>query len=299
MTDDDETAFPTDYEYALARSCGQCKAAPGTVCDAPRKDTSLRQLDDLLQQRGADPAEHDPTHRIHISRLDAGIRHRTRDIAQAPDREDRIAGRSYGTLGQLPTPRKRRAIPPDADLFTRAAAVLGGTASAVKWPYGLSNPQRRRASTPAAYEELQRKRRTAQETITAWAETYGLRLSSSDCCPRWLQRSVSRRCTDGQCRYDAPAADAGWLDHSTFWLLDGAPAVLASAPYAPGPEDNDRLRWWAKEDPRLRTARGEGWYGYGTTQILMWRSDILDFVVPAVSAPAHAGNAEQVAVRPA
>ncbi|WP_031080801.1 hypothetical protein [Streptomyces sp. NRRL S-118] len=58
-------------------------------------------------------------------------------------------------------------------------------------------------------------------------------------------------------------------------------AVITSAPYHVLDTDEDRLSWWRQHDQRLRVARGEGWYGYGTTQIVMWRADILADVDPA------------------
>ncbi|MDH2392969.1 hypothetical protein QCN29_30170 [Streptomyces sp. HNM0663] len=86
----------------------------------------------------------------------------------------------------------------------------------------------------------------------------------------------------GNCsRYDAPTADAPWLDHTVAWLRDGGPAALTSAPYGLSPMDVARLEWWPQQDPRLHVARGTGWYGFTTTQVVVWRYDILGDVEPA------------------
>ncbi|MGO4427180.1 hypothetical protein AB4Z54_52875 [Streptomyces sp. MCAF7] len=57
--------------------------------------------------------------------------------------------------------------------------------------------------------------------------------------------------------------------------------MITSAPYSVSAEAEARLAWWVQEDPRLRVARRTGWYGLGTTQIVMWRSDLVASVDPA------------------
>ncbi|MFB6665917.1 zinc finger domain-containing protein [Streptomyces parvus] len=105
MTDDE--AFPTYYEYALAHRCSTCGAEPGTVCDAPAKNQALQKLDDAQVRAGNNPRDHDPLHRLHTTRQDAGSRHRARDIGKAPWPEDRVPGQRYDTLGQV---RKSRTV---------------------------------------------------------------------------------------------------------------------------------------------------------------------------------------------
>lgn len=105
MTDDD--GFPTYYEYALARRCSTCGAEPGTVCDAPAKNQALQKLDDVRALTGNEPIDHNPLHRLHTTRQDAGGRHRSRDIGKAPWPEDRVPGQRYDTLGQA---RKSRTV---------------------------------------------------------------------------------------------------------------------------------------------------------------------------------------------
>jgi hypothetical protein len=104
------------------------------------------------------------------------------------------------------------------------------------------------------------------------------------CCPWWLTRKVSRRCEFAKCtQYGAGGDDRSWLDHTICWLKDGRPAVITSAPYNFGQEDRARIDQWLTEDTRLRVAYGAGWYGYTTTQIVMWRADRLEDVAPAAA----------------
>ncbi|MER7111138.1 hypothetical protein [Streptomyces sp. NPDC000229] len=169
-------------------------------------------------------------------------------------------------------------------LRKRPAAIFGASPmDGIAWPCGLGTPRRRTYSNQTVpYEDMRDDRKRAQETITAWAERYGLRRSTKGCCPQWLQRRVSRRCSSGTCvRYDPPRHDASWLDHMVAWLHGGKPAVLTSAPYGVSQESHARLSWWTEADSRLRVSRGVGWYGFRTTQIVMWRSDILGVVEPA------------------
>ncbi|OQD51852.1 hypothetical protein BM536_037700 [Streptomyces phaeoluteigriseus] len=63
------------------------------------------------------------------------------------------------------------------------------------------------------------------------------------------------------------------MDHTITWLKDGRPAVITTAPYEIYEEDEARLQYWQQHDPRLQVARGHGWYGYDTTQIVLWRTD--------------------------
>ncbi|AJF70424.1 hypothetical protein [Streptomyces vietnamensis] len=280
--------FAPLHDYVLAHPCPTCKAVAGTPCDAPRKQAALQRKDKTVRLLGHEPKSHDPLHLLHTRRQDVGARHRDRDIGNAPE-EDRVAGRSYSTLGQGPNPggsRKKQVGWKGMELSTRAAAVLGGSPGAVKWPYGLTPAARSSYKSQDAYEAAVQGRLEAQELLVAWAEEHGLRQSSTGCCPRWLQRSSSRQCRDGACtRQDPPALDAYWLDHTVGWLLGGRPAVLTSAPYHFEHQDQERLRWWTTQDPLLRSARGTGWYGFDTTQIVVWRADLLETVTPLGPVP--------------
>lgn len=175
------------------------------------------------------------------------------------------------------------------DLYDRAAAVLGTEEGAIRWPYGMSpvHPAEKRKN-PEQYEQLQAEKRAKQEAMVSWAERYGLKYSTAGCCPFWLQGKVSRRCRPyganaNRCTRYGSQLDKDWLDHVVGWLKDGRPAVLTSAPYcfehiADAPE---RLAYWQEEDPRLKAATGPGWYGFDTTQVLLWRTDRIATVEPA------------------
>ncbi|MFG2987017.1 hypothetical protein ACGFYQ_38200 [Streptomyces sp. NPDC048258] len=176
------------------------------------------------------------------------------------------------------------------DSFDRAAAVLGRHSDGIRWPYGLETPgymERRR--DPEGFERRVAETRARQEGMVAWAERYGLRLSPAGCCPLWLVREASQRCRprmghgDPCKRYGSSGSDRGWMDHSVTWLKDSRPAAITSAPYNICPQDEERLAHWQRTDPRLRVARGTGWYGYDTTQIILWRSDRIDAMAPAAT----------------
>ncbi|WP_331725881.1 hypothetical protein [Streptomyces sp. NBC_00470] len=183
-----------------------------------------------------------------------------------------------------------------SDFYDRAAAVLGEGECGIRWPYGLEPPppSLRRADR-AAYDAQAAKARDRQETMLAWAECYGLRLSPAGCCPLWLRRGASQRCRpsyrlgDPCTRYGTPHPDSGWMDHQTAWLKDSRPAAVTAAPYGIGEQDEQRLEYWEQLDERLRVARGTGWYGLGTEQILMWRRDRVAEMRPAGHQPGRLG----------
>ncbi|MBC2868549.1 hypothetical protein [Streptomyces mexicanus] len=175
------------------------------------------------------------------------------------------------------------------DLHDRAAAVLGTEEGRVRWPYGMSpiHPSEKRKD-PERYEQRRAQRLAGQEAMVSWAEHYGLKYSEAGCCPFWLQGKTSRRCRPygphaNRCTRYGTHVDQDWLDHAVGWLKGGRPAVLTSAPYGLEyiTEAPERLAYWQQEDPRLQVVQGTGWYGHGTTQIVMWRTDILDEVAPA------------------
>lgn len=149
------------------------------------------------------------------------------------------------------------------------------------WPYGMSAPGRDlRKRNPEQYEFHIRRVELGQRLIVEWAESYGLRTSDRGCCPRWLQGKVSRQCYP-ESRCTRSGVDSRWLDHPIYWLRDGRPAAITSAPYHISDDDEARLGWWLLEDPRLELGKGTGWYGMGTTQILLWRSDRIEHMEPA------------------
>lgn len=167
----------------------------------------------------------------------------------------------------------------DSDHHDRAAKIFGADGGDIRWPYGLETPHPRRSGLTG--EQLQQAAdhaRVAQRLIVEWAEQYGITASRSGCCPRWLQRNASRRCSATCYR---PGADYAWLDHPIYWLRNRRPAVITSALYYVGDEDRDRITWWTEQHPLLRAAFGTGWYGHGTTQIVLWRTDRAPEVAPA------------------
>ncbi|WDT90773.1 hypothetical protein H0E86_03930 [Streptomyces sp. SCSIO-PteL053] len=169
-----------------------------------------------------------------------------------------------------------------ADFNSRAAAIFGTTEGAISWPYGLSTPHPRRSGLSGErLAEATRHAETAQKTIVEWAEHHGLRYTSVGCCQLWLLRTTSRRCPDGACRNNG-GLDYVWLDHANGWFKDGRPAALTSAPYSSNyNEENVEIRQCLDSDVRLRVAFGAGWYGHGTTQIALWRTDRITDVSPA------------------
>lgn len=168
------------------------------------------------------------------------------------------------------------------DFHDRAAAIFGTHDGVVAWPYGLETPRPRRSGlSRERLAEATAHAETAQRTIVNWAERHGLRYSRTGCCQLWLLRKVSRKCPIGACRNNG-GLDYVWLDHANGWLKDSRPAVLTSAPYAPGYDaENPEIRECLAADERLRAAFGSGWYGHGTTQIVLWRTDRINEVEPA------------------
>ncbi|MEY9997348.1 hypothetical protein ABIE67_009467 [Streptomyces sp. V4I8] len=96
MTQD--PAFPSLYEYALARRCTNCGAQPGLPCEAPRKQDEIAGRNRIRAMVGQPPVEVNPLHTV---RVDAGSRHLDRDVAAAPWPKDREPGRPYDTLDKL------------------------------------------------------------------------------------------------------------------------------------------------------------------------------------------------------
>lgn len=164
------------------------------------------------------------------------------------------------------------------DLNARAASIFGTADGAPRWPYGLQAPVRSRHR--ATFERETRRVQLAQSTIVDWAEQYGLRATQAGCCPLWLLRPSSRRCATGAC-YNYGGLDYVWLDHQIGWLIKGRPAVITSAPYGDHHRHDPGIAEWLAKDRRLRTAYGTGWYGAGTTQIVVWRTDRITDTQPA------------------
>jgi len=172
----------------------------------------------------------------------------------------------------------------------RAYRIFGKAIGKINWPYGLNDPDwsvRRRNPERYAIEcaEQDEARRVAVE----WAERYGLRATDKACCPRWLLRNASQRCWMGNDKCTRFGGgefihDSDWLDHGSGWLLNGKPVAITSAPYHVRDEDQARLDMWAQDDRLKYVLGGPGWYGFTTTQVVMWRADRIAEMEPAPDA---------------
>lgn len=91
------TPFPSLYQYAMAHACPTCMAGPGVECNAPNKTGRLDRAARLAAQLGME-IEQDPLWRLHKTRQQTGVRHKQRDIGNAPWPEDREPGKRYDTL---------------------------------------------------------------------------------------------------------------------------------------------------------------------------------------------------------
>ncbi|MGW0467654.1 hypothetical protein ACWDX6_20680 [Streptomyces sp. NPDC003027] len=169
------------------------------------------------------------------------------------------------------------------DLDRRGAAVFGSSRGEVNWPYdtpGVINLALRRTDRPA-YDREVAEMQAKQEAIVSWAERHGLRASSTSCCLLWLTREVSRRCPSMDTCHTGGRASRSWFHHPLFWLKNGQPAVVTSVSWHFSEEDRSDVDWWTRAFPSLRSERGQGWYGFGTSQVLLWRSDRIRTVRPA------------------
>lgn len=153
----------------------------------------------------------------------------------------------------------------------RAARIFKSKNGRILWPYGLATPDRRRSGLSGEeYERAVAHAHVSQRVIVDWAEDHGLRSSESGCCPKWLLRNASRQCEPDACgKYGTGTlSDEHWLDHAVYWLKDGLPTVITSAPYSVDEDDRIRIEQW-KEHGLIAAFGGPGWYGFGTTQIAM------------------------------
>nr|WSZ99548.1 hypothetical protein OH820_31320 [Streptomyces sp. NBC_00857] len=170
------------------------------------------------------------------------------------------------------------------DLDRRGSRIFGREQGEVAWPSGVYSPERwLKRNDPEKYERELVEQTDAQRVIVEWAERYDLKQAKMACCPGWLTRKVSRRCMTDRCTaFGGGATDHRWLEHGIGWVLDGQPLALTSASYGIRDEEHARFEWWVNEDPRLAVILGgQGWYGIGSTQVLMWRTDVIGVMEPA------------------
>lgn len=162
----------------------------------------------------------------------------------------------------------------------RAAAVIGGTQSAPRWPYGVGIVRRHRHKTAEDYEQHIAERQAAQRALVEWAEQNGLKQTRNcACCIGWLLRDRPRVCVRA-CRRGPGLR----IDHMTSWSRDGVPAVVVNTPYNVGSMAGHLAEYEARMtavDERLRVAWTDrpGWYGrpsgMPTGQVFLWRSDVI------------------------
>lgn len=169
------------------------------------------------------------------------------------------------------------------NIYDRAAKIFGSDADGVHWPYDVSGiDYTLRRTDPERFKQNLDVLAAKRTLLVEWAEEHGLR-ASRGCCPRWLHRNSSRRCGyQFKARMDCTwGIDSTWLDHPIWWIKNGKPAVITSAPYHLSDESHGRIRYWESMRPQFAVAHGAGWYGYGTTQVVMWRTDRIKTVTPA------------------
>ncbi|MCX4606805.1 hypothetical protein OG402_40990 [Streptomyces anulatus] len=170
---------------------------------------------------------------------------------------------------------------------TRAKSIFGtNDEGGVAWPYGVApqNPKPRDWS-PEQYQAHLADREAAQQLAFDWALKHGLKRDDNGCCPVWLQQNRNSRCGGGRrdcARFGMRTRDCGWMDHTAVWTFDRKPAAITSAPYEIQPGHREELDRWVKEDPRLAVAYGgTGWYGHDTSQVILWRTDLVEVIDPA------------------
>jgi hypothetical protein len=176
-----------------------------------------------------------------------------------------------------------------SDLLSRAVRIFGTNGDGdADWPYGLHTPHRGyNAADRAEYIAELPGQRAKQELIVDWADGHGLKRSVG-CCPVWLRKDFSRSCNgtrngSGACtQHDEGHGIWRWLEHPIGWNKDGRPAALTSSPYRLTAGDKDRLDWWTAQDERLRYVIGDGWYGCGSQQVVLYRADRIDRVDPVL-----------------
>jgi len=168
---------------------------------------------------------------------------------------------------------------------TRAIAVFGkNDAGGVAWPYGVGATVPNPTWSPEQHRAHLQDREEAKQLVFDWAQKYGLRRTDTGCCPVWLQQARNSRCGGRRvcAHFGTQGRDCSWFDHTAMWTFDKQPAVITSAPYEIHRTYEAELDRWVKEDPRLAyTFGGTGWYGNGTHQVILWRTDLVEVIEPA------------------
>ncbi|MFJ9553197.1 hypothetical protein ACIRPH_05245 [Nocardiopsis sp. NPDC101807] len=106
----------------------------------------------------------------------------------------------------------------------------------------------------------------ARTDLTEWVEPLGLKLSTTRCNSlHWLRK--------GMCSNPPYCTPHGWMDHTTQWHLNGAPALVLTQPYRTAEEQREAMGDLV-DDPELRVEIKPGWYGHGTIGAFVWRADV-------------------------
>ncbi|MBT2459998.1 hypothetical protein [Streptomyces sp. ISL-86] len=290
--------FPDFTEYAWHLPCPQCHAEPRQPCHAPYKQAHHDRVNRLLTNAGHAPDTPPQYGFMHKRRSEAGSRHRSGDIGAAPWAEERVPGTRYDTIDRGDTPPtrtrgERAVLLLDQDAVDQRGRALFGAdreERTAAWPYGLEQGQVRNRQTFAELAALLEHLAVGRSTIVSWADHYGLKVAQRNpCCARWLTRSSYGACPKDRWtgRPDCWNGDLytrGWRDHPIAWVLDGRPAAITAAPGLRHQDFAATLDTLTGQDERLAwTAGGKGWYGYRTSQVVIWRRDLLGDVDTADS----------------
>jgi hypothetical protein len=170
-----------------------------------------------------------------------------------------------------------------SDLYARGARIFGKGQGGVFWPYDVSGIDRSlRQSDPERFRQEHDALEAKRLVLVEWADRFGLR-PARGCCPRWLLKNSSHRCGwQPSARLECTwSTDERWLDHAIWWIKDRRPTAVTGAPYLFDDRSRSLVERWLAQDTRLNFATGTGWYGYGTTQTLLWRADRIADIAPA------------------
>lgn len=168
---------------------------------------------------------------------------------------------------------------------TQARAIFGkNDEGGVAWPYGVGATIRNPSRSPEEQRAHLADRAEAKQLVFDWAQKHGLKRTDNGCCPVWLQQNRNSRCGGPRvcARFGMNSRGCDWMDHVATWTFDRKPVAITSAPYELHQGYRDELDQWVDEDPRLGVAYGgTGWYGLGTKQIVLWRTDLIEVIQPA------------------
>ncbi|MEV6927417.1 hypothetical protein AB0M46_23330 [Dactylosporangium sp. NPDC051485] len=129
-----------------------------------------------------------------------------------------------------------------ADLAKKARPILGTQI----WPYG--------ADIDVA----------ARQRLIAWAEEHNVKLAKTRCQGlHWLRT--------GRCGVSLCKRAGRWMDHVTSWTNHDGPALLLAQPYGLMPDDVIQLGGLATSGEFKVQIDGNGWYGYGSVAVELWR----------------------------